>query len=101
MNDTARVYLEAEVKCYLCGHSSGRVRKDRGENGTRLSFVRSGADVEQPIGGKTQIHCARCGGPTYFDEFELKTLWKKVDFLEDRPRRGRPPKILAQRRGAA
>ncbi len=95
-----RTYLETDVKCYLCGHISGIARVERGVDG-KATFVPAGSEVEQPIDRRANLRCLRCNGPTFFDEFELRHEYAKLDFLEDRPRRGRPPKRLVERRGAA
>ena len=101
MTAPVRVYLEADVKCYHCGHISGSARVDRGVANPITTFKPIGSDVETPIENRAKLRCLRCGGPTYTDEFEVRREFAAVDFLEDRPRRGRPPKRLAERRGAA
>ena len=96
-----RVYVEADVKCYHCGHTSGVVRTDRGPANPRTTFLALGTSVETPIGPKQNVKCLRCGGPTYFDEFEQRHEYAPLVIDEDRPRRGRPPKRLLERQGAA
>jgi ribosomal protein S14 len=101
MTAPARVYLEADVKCYHCGHVSGVVRVDRGVKNAPAMFKPHGSDAEIRIDPRARPRCLRCGGPTLFEEFELRREYPKVDFLEDRPRRGRPPKRLLEQRGVA
>ncbi len=101
MTAPVRTYLEADVKCYMCGHISGVARVDRGVPNPSPTFRPSGSDVEAPILNRAKLRCARCQGPTFTDEFELRREFEKIDFLENRPRRGRPPKRLVERRGAA
>ena len=101
MTAPVRIYVEADVKCYHCGHTSGVVRVDRGVANAVPTFKPVGSDTETPIQQRTALKCLRCQGPTFFEEFELRREFAKTDFLEDRPRRGRPPKRLAEQRGAA
>ncbi|MFN8523294.1 MAG: hypothetical protein U0821_09345 [Chloroflexota bacterium] len=100
MTVAVRVFQEADVKCYHCGHTSGTIRRDQ-EAGAPSRFKPAGSDTEITMGPRALVQCARCGGPTFFDSFETRQEWGRVDFLEDRPRRGRPPKALLARRGAA
>jgi hypothetical protein len=101
MTAPVRTFIEADVKCYHCGQISGVVRVDRGVANPTPTFIASGSDAETPIQHRAQLRCLRCNGPTYFDEFEQRQQYARIDFLEDRPRRGRPPKRLVERRGAA
>ena len=94
-------YLEAEVKCFHCGHISGAIQKAQGEAGAPTMFQSS--DGGQPIVVKslTELRCARCHGSVYTDEFEVRQVYPKIDFLDDdQPRRGRPPKRLVELRRA-
>jgi hypothetical protein len=95
-----RTYMEADVKCYLCGHISGVARVERGAD-RQAMFVVAGSEVSTPIDAGRNLRCLRCNGPTFFDEFEIRHEYPKIDFLDGRPRRGRPPKRLAERQGAA
>ncbi len=95
-----RTYMETDVKCYLCGHISGVARVDRGAE-RRTTFLPAGSNVELPIASRGGLKCKRCNGPTFFDEFEVKHEYAPIDYLDNRPRRGRPPKRLLERRGAA
>ena len=98
MTAPVRTYLEADVKCYHCGHISGVARVDRGVRTPTATFKPAGSDVEVPVQSRSTLKCARCGGPTFTDEFELRQEYASVDFLEDGPRRGRPPKRLVEKR---
>lgn len=101
MSAPIRTFLEADVNCYHCGQTSGVVRSD-GVTGTpSITFKPHGSDAETPIRRGERIKCVRCQGPTFFDAFEQRVEYARVDFLEDRPRRGRPPKRLVEQRGAA
>ena len=98
MTAPVRTYLEADVKCYHCGHISGVARVDRGARTPTATFKPAGSAVEVPVQSRSTLKCARCGGPTFTDEFELRQEYAAVDFLEDGPRRGRPPKRLVEKR---
>jgi len=57
----------------------------------------------RPVVGPTQwpfawrnLRCADCGGNTMFEDVEQYWVYAPVDWLTDRPRRGRPPKRLTQ-----
>ncbi len=69
-------YLVAEARCYWCGTAAGTV-----EGGWPL------------IPGTLMFRCGHCGGPLFVDEFDIVILRaEKLEEIEDRPRRGRPPK---------
>jgi hypothetical protein len=94
-------YLEAEVKCLHCGHTSGVVRRDQGVPGAPTTFHASDGGPVMTVRGLTDLRCARCQGSVFTDEFDVRYVYPKVDFLDDdRPRRGRPPKRLVELRRA-
>ena len=98
--DAIASFLEAEVKCYHCGHSSGILRRQRGVPNAPTVFL--GKQDSPPIAVRnlTALRCSRCRGSVYTDEFDVRYLYPKVDFLADQPRRGRPPKKLVELRRA-
>ncbi|MBV9168815.1 MAG: hypothetical protein JOZ81_01865 [Chloroflexi bacterium] len=94
----------ADLKCYMCGAVCGSIESDQS-----LSHVATNRAVLLRRPGETdpvqvpnwrRLRCTRCGGPLFLDESEVIT--RRVDeynWLEERPRRGRPPKrILEERR---
>ena len=88
MVDAARV--RAGVSCYHCGHSSGEVEAEASRplaSGVFLPAARPGARVE--MRGRL-VRCARCGGPTYFEE--VKPVRERQPRLVTWRGRGRPPK---------
>ncbi|MCC6178079.1 MAG: hypothetical protein IT305_22485 [Chloroflexi bacterium] len=95
---TIRVFQEADVTCYHCGFVSGVARIDRGAPSTAMTFLERGSDVETPLRDRKVLRCTRCKGPTYFDEFQSRTQMSTSGLFDDQPRRGRPPKRLAQQR---
>jgi hypothetical protein len=93
-------YVEAEVKCYHCGHTSGVIRQDRGVPTPPTVFVNADGGPEVRLKSLTELRCTRCQGSVFTDEFEVRYVYPKVDFLDERPRRGRPPKRLVEMRRA-
>ena len=88
MADGERV--RASVACYHCGHCSGEVEAEAGRplaTGVFLPSGRPEASVELKGRG---LRCARCGGPTYFDE--VRPLRVRQPRLVTWRGRGRPPK---------
>jgi hypothetical protein len=96
-----RTFQEADVTCYHCGNVSGVARIDRDAQPGAMTFLARGSETEVPIRDRRQIRCARCQGPTFFDAFQNRTQMLTAGLFDDQPRRGRPPKRLAQQRGAA
>jgi hypothetical protein len=100
--------LVADLKCYLCGTISGAIESEQPEAGQTLQIKRpsrnvryrgAGATESVPLADWRNIHCARCGGPTYLDEPNI--IVRRIEdynWLDERPRRGRPPKRLVEER---
>ena len=91
--------LVADVKCYLCGASSGSVESEKQPLPRSVNYRPAGAKEAMPVLDWRRLRCERCNGPIYLDETEVVTRRvENVDWLEDRPRRGRPPKRLVEER---
>jgi hypothetical protein len=95
----AASYLEAEVHCYHCGHTPGVLRRVQGVPNAPTVFQRQEGEASR-IRSLTELRCTRCNGSVYTDDFEVRYVYPKVDFTDDRPRRGRPPKRLVELRRA-
>jgi hypothetical protein len=94
-------YLEAEVKCYHCGHVSGLLRRTQGDANAPTVFQSNEGGGALVVRSLAELRCARCHGSVYTDDFDVRYVYPKIDFLdEDQPRRGRPPKRLAELRRA-
>ena len=94
-------YLEAEVKCYHCGHNSGVIRRAQNVPQAPTVFQNADGGPAVPVKSLTALRCTRCQGSVFIDEFETRYVYPKVDFMDDdRPRRGRPPKRLVELRRA-
>jgi DNA-directed RNA polymerase subunit RPC12/RpoP len=91
--------VEADVKCYLCGALAGVIEADREREPRRVLFRRPGERVAAALRDVRHIRCPRCGGATFLDEVTVVTRRiETTNWLEDRPRRGRPPKRLLEQR---
>ena len=97
--------LVADLKCYLCGAVSGTIESEQPEESQAPKASRSvryraaGASESVPLANWRNVHCVRCGGPTYLDEPNI--VVRRVEdynWLDERPRRGRPPKRLVEER---
>jgi hypothetical protein len=84
------VRVRASVACYHCGHTSGEVETEPDRPlaaGTFLPAAQPGTRVA--LRGRL-LRCARCGGPTYFDEVhEVRARQPRLVTWRGR---GRPPK---------
>ena len=100
MPATIRAFLEADVTCYHCGSISGVARKDKDARNTAITYLARGSDTEVTLSSRTTLRCARCNGPTFFDEFQSRQIVVTDGLFDDLPRRGRPPKRLVEQRRA-
>ena len=92
--------LVADVKCYLCGTITGTVESAQQPIGRMVTFRKAG---DNPNVGTVldwhQLRCARCDGPIYLDDTTVVTRRiEHYNWLDERPRRGRPPKRLVEER---
>ncbi len=96
---SVRTYLVADVKCYLCGGISGSVESEQQPISRRVMYRRAGEREALAILDWRRLRCERCGGPIYLDDADVITRRTEAhNWLEERPRRGRPPKRLAEER---
>ena len=106
-------WIQADLRCLMCGRVPGRLvgplRPDA--QGTGLAAGRTAqfaafrpADASAPavrLLGSERFRCDTCGGALIMDEPERFSTYEDVDDeLEQRPRRGRPPKPWRHARGA-
>ncbi|MFN0071365.1 MAG: hypothetical protein ACKVVP_07745 [Chloroflexota bacterium] len=103
MTTTAlRTFIEADVKCFHCGQMVGVTRQNKEPAPARSTFIAAGSTVEVTLKRLASLHCPRCGGPSYVDEFQTRYEFPPIEFNDEAPRRGRPPKrLLEMRQGAA
>jgi len=101
-----RTFFVADLKCYMCGSVSGSVESEQSLTAAphipRPVLLRQpGKNREQPVRVLNWRHlrCDRCGGPLFLDESEMVTRrYEEYNWLDERPRRGRPPKRLIEER---
>jgi hypothetical protein len=94
----------ADLKCYLCGSVTGSLESDRTLTPASgaphpVSLRRPGHTQPVQVLDWRRLRCDRCGGPLYLDEADVVT--RRIDeynWLDERPRRGRPPKRLVEER---
>ena len=94
-----RTVTLADLKCYLCGSTAGTVEGEGNPLPPRVTFRKPGEATALPVLDWHRIRCERCGGPTYVDEAEtISQRIEEYNWLDERPRRGRPPKRLVEER---
>lgn len=82
--------IEADVKCYHCGHVSGHVVGDANQPLHPKTL--------QPIAGPSsrssrpgdRIRCLRCGGPVYLDDIVVRREKRRASGA------GRQMRLVAQ-----
>jgi hypothetical protein len=98
-------WVQADLRCLMCGRVVGRLvgpvpASDFGRRslvGPPPQFAAfRPADISMPavrlVGGE-HFRCTACGGGVLMDELETFSTYDDIDDdLDDRPRRGRPPK---------
>jgi DNA-directed RNA polymerase subunit N (RpoN/RPB10) len=98
-------WVQADLRCLMCGRIIGRLvgplppgdLSQRSMVGRPPQFAAfRPADSRVPavrLCGGEQFRCTTCGGAVIMDELETFSTYADVDEeLEERPRRGRPPK---------
>lgn len=99
-------WAQADLRCLLCGRILGTLvgplpEDARGTRPTAWSVrhfaIFQSADVDTSpvrLNGREQFRCSSCGGGGVLDSVEVLTTYDSVeiDDVEERPRRGRPPK---------
>jgi hypothetical protein len=85
MQPTIRTFVLADLKCYMCGATAGSIERERGSTVPQLGIQR--------------LRCPRCGGSVYVDQVEIvDRRIEPVEWEDEGPRRGRPPKWLVEQR---
>jgi len=99
-----RTFFVADLKCYMCGSVSGSVESEQSLTGAAalarpVLLRQAGTDQPVPIANWRRLRCDRCGGPLFLDETDVVTRrYEEYNWLDERPRRGRPPKRLIEER---
>jgi uncharacterized C2H2 Zn-finger protein len=102
---TRRTFFVADLKCYLCGSVRGSIESEHalagGAGGRQpVKLTRPGETSAVEVLDWTHLRCDRCGGPLFLDDSDVITRRVDEDYnwLDERPRRGRPPKRLLEER---
>jgi hypothetical protein len=99
MQPTIRTYVLADLKCYMCGATAGQIERERGSTTPRVALERGGNVGMIAAWQTSRLRCLRCGGSVYVDQVEIvERRVEPVDWEDDGPRRGRPPKWLVEQR---
>ena len=89
----------AEAKCYMCGTVAGSVESSHTPIPRSVLFRRNGQAEALPLLDWRRLRCERCKGPIFLDDADVVTRrHEEYNWLEERPRRGRPPKRLVEER---
>ena len=98
-------WVQADLRCLMCGRVTGRLvgplppgdaaRRSLVGPPPQFAAFRP-ADASEPavrIVGGEHFRCTTCGGGVIMDELETFSTYEDIDDeLDERPRRGRPPK---------
>jgi hypothetical protein len=99
-----RTFFVADLKCYMCGGVSGSIESEQSLTGVSavahpVLFRKTASDQPIQIINWQRLRCDRCGGPLFLDETDIVTRrYDQYNWLDERPRRGRPPKRLIEER---
>jgi hypothetical protein len=98
-----RTFFVADLKCYMCGSVAGSIESEQSLGsagvGNPVSLRQAGREEAQPVANWKRLRCDRCGGPLFLDETDVVTRrYEDYNWLDERPRRGRPPKRLIEER---
>ncbi len=91
-------YLEADVRCYHCGHSAGVVRCRPGSAVVGMVFRRHEDGAHAVLRKLSALRCPRCAGSVFAEEFESRFRYHPELETAEQPRRGRPPTWLVKQR---
>jgi hypothetical protein len=99
LQPTVRTFVLADLKCYMCGATAGSLERERGSTTPQVAIERAG-NVGSIVAWETsRLRCPRCGGSVYVDQVEIvDRRTEPVEWEDDGPRRGRPPKWLVEQR---
>jgi hypothetical protein len=99
MQPTVRTFVLADLKCYMCGASAGSIERERGSTVATVSVEHGGRVGHIGAGQTARLRCPRCGGSLYVDQVEIvDRRIEPVEWEDEGPRRGRPPKWLVEQR---
>ncbi|HEX2173194.1 MAG TPA: hypothetical protein VHL09_12205 [Dehalococcoidia bacterium] len=79
--------ISADVKCYYCGHVSGKISGEAGAPFKRDSFEPAAAHAGEAIPVGQRFRCLRCGGPVFLDDVQYSRRPTKLPTQMPRRRR--------------
>jgi hypothetical protein len=88
----------------MCGSVSGSIESEQSLTPGAAAahpvlFRQAGRDQPVQIINWQRLRCDRCGGPLFLDETDVVTRrYEEYNWMDERPRRGRPPKRLIEER---
>jgi DNA-directed RNA polymerase subunit N (RpoN/RPB10) len=99
-------WVQADLRCLMCGRVIGRLvgpvpagKPNVGVAAGRWPLFAAFRPADESVPavrlvGDERFRCTTCGGGVIMDELERFSTYADIDDddLEDRPRRGRPPK---------
>jgi hypothetical protein len=99
-----QTFFVADLKCYMCGSVSGSIESEQtltphGRSRAPVLLRQPGETKMTPVDDWRRLRCVRCAGPLFLDESDV--IIRRTDaynWLDERPRRGRPPKRLLEER---
>jgi hypothetical protein len=99
MQPIVRTFVLVDLKCYLCGASAGSIEREHGAAQPRMAITRAGLVGSITANDTRRLRCPRCGGAVYIDEVDIvDRRVEPIEWEDDGPRRGRPPKWLVEQR---
>jgi hypothetical protein len=99
LQPTVRTFVLADLKCYMCGATAGSLERERGSTTPQVAIERAGRVGSIVAWETSRLRCPRCGGSVYVDQVEIvDRRTEPVEWEDDGPRRGRPPKWLVEQR---
>jgi hypothetical protein len=95
------VVFHVELACLLCGRALGALQIRRWPSRGPATFRPIGPSPACQLADWCRLRCLVCGGNIFPDEVEAVRVYPPVQWEDERPRRGRPPKWLSEQRRAA
>lgn len=93
-------YLVGELVCHLCGTVAGSIQSEHHPLPRSVQFTPGGSTEFTSVADWRRLRCARCRGSLFLEGLEVvRRRSEPLDIWnEERPRRGRPPKWLVEKR---
>jgi hypothetical protein len=99
--EPVRRFVETDVTCLHCGRTVGTLSREDAVRGAATVFQSQQDGSRMVLRSLVGLRCALCRGPVHADAGELTYRYPIEKLAAERPRRGRPPKRLAQEQQSA